>query len=188
LVSKNYVITAAHCMEFGELKDFLDQLTVRANLQIKSTELAFLRLQLSLSDHDLTLLNETDSIVRRVAEVITHWTFLNEPGSPGDIALLRMDEPVTYTPELKPVCLPTNAKETFDRQLGVAAGWGITEDGQISDVLRQVELNIIPNRTCVANLGLLGINIGADMICTFKGPIGTESICSGDSGGPLMIR
>ena len=25
------------------------------------------------------------------------------------------------------------------------------------------------------------------MICTFSGPLGTENICSGDSGGPLMV-
>jgi secreted trypsin-like serine protease len=90
--------------------------------------------------------------------------------------------------QLKPVCLPTDPKETFARQLGVAAGWGITEDGQSSDVLRQVELNIVPNVTCVANLEMLGLSVGPDMICTFKGPVGTESICSGDSGGPLMVR
>ena len=26
------------------------------------------------------------------------------------------------------------------------------------------------------------------MICVFKGPLGTETICNGDSGGPLMVR
>ena len=25
------------------------------------------------------------------------------------------------------------------------------------------------------------------MICVFKGPLGTETICNGDSGGPLMV-
>ena len=25
------------------------------------------------------------------------------------------------------------------------------------------------------------------MICTLSGPLGTENICSGDSGGPLMV-
>ena len=43
-------------------------------------------------------------------------------------------------------------------------------------------MNIIPNVTCVDNLSTLGIDITADMVCTFKGPTGTESICSGDSG------
>ena len=63
-----------------------------------------------------------------------------------------------------------------------------TEDGDISDVLRQVELNIIPNITCVESFSAISIVIRDDVICTFKGPLGTESTCSGDSGGPLMVR
>ena len=63
-----------------------------------------------------------------------------------------------------------------------------TETGGISDVLRQVELNIIPNITCVENFSAISIVIRDDVICTFKGPTGTESTCSGDSGGPLMVR
>ena len=55
-------------------------------------------------------------------------------------------------------------------------------------MLRQVELNIIPNITCVENFSAISIVIRDDVICTFKGPTGTESTCSGDSGGPLMVR
>ena len=55
-------------------------------------------------------------------------------------------------------------------------------------MLRQVELNIIPNITCVESFGAISIVIRDDVICTFKGPQGTESTCSGDSGGPLMVR
>ena len=92
---------------------------------------------------------------------------------------------------VRPICLPptgSGSASTYERQLGVAAGWGITESGEVSDVLRQVELNIVPNVTCVDNLDAVGISITEDMICTFKGPVGTESICAGDSGGPLMVR
>ena len=49
--------------------------------------------------------------------------------------------------------------QTYERQLAVAAGWGITESGDISDLLRQVELNIIPNATCVENLSALNIQV-----------------------------
>ncbi len=119
---------------------------------------------------------------------MVHPRWFNNPSGPGDVAILKLDKPVNYTTKIAPVCLPTNPEETFARMLGVAAGWGITETGDISDVLRQVELNIIPNITCVENLNTLNLYVTDDQICTFKGPIGTESTCSGDSGGPLMIR
>ena len=33
----------------------------------------------------------------------------------------------------------------------------------------------------------MDVEIREDMLCTFSGPQGTENICSGDSGSPLMI-
>ena len=52
----------------------------------------------------------------------------------------------------------------------------------------QVELNVISNTTCVKNMNAINVPITEDMICTFKGPRGSESICAGDSGGPLMVK
>ena len=51
----------------------------------------------------------------------------------------------------------------------------------------KVELNIISNSTCYDNYVAFDIGIKGDMICVFKGPLGTETICNGDSGGPLMV-
>ena len=35
---------------------------------------------------------------------------------------------------------------------------------------------------------MVNIDITDKMICTFKGPTGQETTCTGDSGGPLMVR
>ena len=51
LISNSYVITAAHCMEFGNVSDFLSRLTV------------------SLGDHDITDTSETRNVVRHVDQV-----------------------------------------------------------------------------------------------------------------------
>ena len=52
----------------------------------------------------------------------------------------------------------------------------------------QADQNIISNITCFETFQTIGANILDDMICTLKGPLGTESICSGDSGSPLMVK
>ena len=55
IINEEWILTAAHCMEFGNIKDFLS------------------RMQISISDHDTTLTGETQSITRSAVEVIvTH--------------------------------------------------------------------------------------------------------------------
>lgn len=58
---------------------------------------------------------------------------------------------MSYTTNVSPICLPSDPSDTFARQVGVALGWGVTETGDVSDVLRHVELNIIDNITCYEN-------------------------------------
>ena len=52
LISNLWILTAAHCMEFGNVRDFLSRLTI------------------SLSDHDITDTTDTVNLNRHVKEVI----------------------------------------------------------------------------------------------------------------------
>ena len=40
---------------------------------------------------------------------------------------------------------------------------------------------------CYETFKSMDVQIRQDQICTFSGPQGTENICSGDSGSPLMV-
>ena len=51
----------------------------------------------------------------------------------------------------------------------------------------QVDQNIIANLTCFEFWQQIGLSIQDDKIWTLKGPMGTETACNGDSGGPLMV-
>ena len=62
----------------------------------------------------------------------------NVAGSSGDIALLKLNKSVKYTTAIRPLCLPSISDETFGTQLGTTIGWGITEDGNQSEFLREV--------------------------------------------------
>ena len=167
LIAEDWILTAAHCLEFGNVPDFLD------------------RLSISVGDHDLAIDTETKSFIRHAEKIIVHPLWHNVPGSSGDIALIKLEKPVKTQ---NPICLPPQENiQDYSRQIGTAIGWGITENGQNSDFLREVQLNIIDNITCYETYKSLDVAIRQDFLCTLSGPLGNENICNGDSGSPLMI-
>ena len=50
-MSEKWILTAAHCLEFGNVPDFIDRLTI------------------SIGDHDLSVRTETKSIIRHISKV-----------------------------------------------------------------------------------------------------------------------
>ncbi|XP_070560225.1 clotting factor C-like [Ptychodera flava] len=82
--------------------------------------------------------------VRSVAEIIP--SPHNDPKTyDADIALLKLDTPVTFTKYIRPICLPPNDAAngiTDQDNLAVVIGWGVTSNGRPSDVLRQTYVPI----------------------------------------------
>ena len=84
------------------------------------------------------------------------------------VALQEPDDPAPSTPAT----------------LATAAGWGRTSfSGSISHELRRVEMEVISNAECRR---MLDESIVDATICAGL-PGSSGSICSGDSGGPLMV-
>ena len=169
LISEQWVLTVAHCPDFPNVPDFISELKV------------------SLGDHNLYTSTEADNLLLSVVKII-NYPLYDQAGYNGDVALLKLKSPVIFHRNIRPICLPINDIDTYEKQIGIAAGWGKTETGDLPETLRYVELNIVPNVTCVMNLAMVNIDITDKMICTFKGPTGRETTCTGDSGGPLMVR
>ena len=66
-----------------------------------------------------------------------------------DIALLEMQSPISFQPNIIPICLPSTDSSLVG-QIGTVSGWGrLSEFGQISPVLREVKLPIISNSKCM---------------------------------------
>ena len=66
-------------------------------------------------------------------------------------------------------------------------GWGVTETGELSDVLMEVDVDVITNEDCeISSDGTDNYNgqITENMLCAMD--TGEDS-CQGDSGGPLVI-
>lgn len=84
-----------------------------------------------IASYDITLgafqLNNPspDIVVRTVEKVIKHKDFNDqEEGSKGDIALVKLNTPVTYTRTIRPVCLPASSVSFPSGMKCTVTGWG----------------------------------------------------------------
>jgi len=100
-------------------------------------------------------------------------------GSDNDYALLFLDRDIMITPGIvEPACLSIPSDEASVAV--IAAGWGNTEAGEISQIPKHVKLETMNRNLCQQQVRA---EITGNMICTNGWGSGA---CSGDSGGPLM--
>ncbi|KAM5228055.1 prostasin isoform 2-T2 [Ctenodactylus gundi] len=167
LVSDQWVLSAAHC--------FPSEHPIQAY-------------EVRLGAHQL---DSYSSDVRTVEKTISHPSY-REEGSEGDIALLRLSRPVSFSRYIRPICIPA-ANATFPNGLNcTVTGWGHVAPAvslQSPRPLQQLEVPLISRETCNC---LYHINakpeephtIQQDMLCA--GYVkGGKDACQGDSGGPL---
>ncbi|EDW31852.1 GL10743 [Drosophila persimilis] len=98
-----------------------------------------------------------------------------------DIALLKMQQSVAYTANIRPICilLDTTVQQRIDSlREYTLTGWGLMWGGQRASVLQTVNLTQIDRYTCARH----GYRIDHTHICAgdFR-----RHACVGDSGGPL---
>lgn len=70
-----------------------------------------------------------------------------------------MSEPVEYTNEISPICLPDSYVKTYAKN-GIVTGWGETQGTGSSNVLRQTTINIVDIQECGAH--------SDNMLCAVK--------------------
>ncbi|XP_041673578.1 serine protease 7-like [Drosophila eugracilis] len=176
LISNQYVITAAHC---------LDEESKRSPGNLRSVILG-VHNRSSLIDCQG---GRCEPGVMRVdiEETRMHPDYVNgSDNSVHDIALIRLTKKVSYTPYIRPVCLPSTkgVKGWQSGQLFYAAGWGRTSSGYMSETKQKVELNFVEKARCSRRWLRDGVNLTETQICA-GGKEGKDT-CQGDSGGPLM--
>ena len=71
-------------------------------------------------------------------QILIYPLWHNVPGTSGDFALLRLKNSVPFSKSVSPICLPQHSDESFTNEVGTTVGWGQTEQGDISSVLREV--------------------------------------------------
>lgn len=174
LISERYVLTAAQCLSV---------------LGYDVTEVRLGEWRFS-TDKDCTEVeNEQicadDILDRKIAQKISHPYYSKRSGN-NDIALLRLEQKVKYTDYVRPICLPASDLPPPDAGTPMdIAGWGITENGNKSDVKLKVQVPIVSNEDC-SKVFTNFTHVNPNQACA--GGEGGRDACKGDSGGPLMTK
>ncbi|KAJ8868338.1 hypothetical protein PR048_029854 [Dryococelus australis] len=167
LLNENWAITAAHCVENVPPSDLL----------------------LRLGEHDLSTDDEPYGFQERRVQIVASHPQFDARTFEYDLALLRFYEPVTFQPNIVPICVP-NGDTKFVGRTAWVTGWGrLYEDGPLPSVLQEVSVPIINNSVCenmYRNAGYIE-HIPEIFICAGWNKGGFDS-CEGDSGGPMVIQ
>ncbi|OCT64593.1 hypothetical protein XELAEV_18045692mg [Xenopus laevis] len=139
-------------------------------------------------------LSVPSGILENVAAIYIHPAFKGI-GNSGDIALIKLANPVQFTDLIIPVCIPTPSAVFSNGINCTVTGWGSVR--QLVSLpyprtLQKVAVPIIDRVSCdqmyhIDNPSLAASQniIMSDMICAGYNAGGKDS-CQGDSGGPLV--
>jgi len=98
-----------------------------------------------------------------------------------DFMLMRLKTPSNYST----VTLDDGSTNLTDGTNVTVTGWGVTEDFAPSNVLLEVEVDIVNQEQCDDAYSSFNFPVTDDMVCAARE--GKDS-CQGDSGGPLFIK
>ncbi|RZF38774.1 hypothetical protein LSTR_LSTR008144 [Laodelphax striatellus] len=167
LLSENWAITAAHCVENVPPSDLL----------------------LRLGEHDLSIEEEPYSYKERRVQIVASHPQFDPRTFEYDLALLRFYEPIVFQPNIIPICVPED-DTSFVGSTAYVTGWGrLYENGPLPSVLQEVSVPVINNTVCETMYRAAGYieHIPEIFICAGWRKGGFDS-CEGDSGGPMVIQ
>lgn len=160
VISRYWILSAAHCFKY-------------------SSSPSLWRVYYG----DVNLENMFNS---RVQKIIKHKDFDTRTNN-YDIALLKLDTPLTFNNKVRPVCLPNvDLNLSANRQAWIT-GWGALQStGPTPKIMNQAKVTIYSRATCNAPEVLNG-EVTKAMFCAGSLEGGVDS-CQGDSGGPLVVK
>ncbi|ESO88407.1 hypothetical protein LOTGIDRAFT_193307 [Lottia gigantea] len=162
LISSNYVLTAAHCVDGSSAST----------------------LRVLLGRNDLNNNNEANAQRINIAQVTMHEGYnSNADGFPNDVAVLRLSSTANLVPGFVEVS-ELSPDNTYAGETAVLAGWGklAGSESTTSSKLYRLDIPVISNDACTQAWG--ANYIMETHICVHDD--GRESgACNGDSGGPM---
>ncbi|XP_023152358.2 complement C1r-A subcomponent-like [Amphiprion ocellaris] len=114
----------------------------------------------------------------------------------NDIALMKLDQPITFDSSVMPLCLPAEGATYDTGVMGLVSGFGITINrGRevLTNRLKYVQLPVVDQETCSSSLSSIRRtrsdvpNLTENMFCAGV-PEGSKDSCQGDSGSAFTLR
>uniref|UniRef100_A0A1A9WSE0 Lectizyme n=1 Tax=Glossina brevipalpis TaxID=37001 RepID=A0A1A9WSE0_9MUSC len=160
IISANYILTAAHCVTTeidGEIFDTAPrQLSIRAG----------------------SLRRNAEGIIVQVAE---YTKYPGYHGLLGDIAVVRLVQPLNFTDHIRSINLTESNPPDFVRVL--TAGWGrLFEDGPRPRFLQFTSMSVLSHGVC----SILNPAMNESLLCLLPNRPALNGVCNGDSGGPAV--
>ncbi|XP_014477083.1 PREDICTED: venom serine protease-like [Dinoponera quadriceps] len=158
IISENYVVTAAHCVEEKNLS----------------------KIGVLVGDHDVTTGDDTSAAKLYLMQGCTIHPYYKD--ILNDIAVCQIVGKIQYSARVGPVCLPFQHRcDSFGGSIVKALGWGLLEfGGTKATTLQGVNLNVISLQKCKNYYNVTNYHI-----CTFTPE---KDACQMDSGGPLLWK
>lgn len=176
LINERYVLTAAHCIR-----------NVPERWKLHSVRFSVID---AISAENCTTV-EDEEICRqefKPEQIRVHPEYNKDAiNKLHDIAIIKLDEDVTFSKYVKPICLPFDeqiAEMPIEDEEFTVTGWGQTEREIVSRFQLHVEINGKSNDMCNEVFGKANVTLTENHLCV-GGDAGKDS-CKGDSGGPLL--
>lgn len=113
----------------------------------------------------------------------------------NDIALIKLQAPITFSSSMMPLCLPAEDDTYVSGTMGLVSGFGLTSTGykqRLTNKLKYVQVPVVEQEVCSTSITLSqrtrsGVpSLTNNMFCAGV-PEGGKDSCQGDSGGPYAL-
>uniref|UniRef100_A0A1A9WSD9 Lectizyme n=1 Tax=Glossina brevipalpis TaxID=37001 RepID=A0A1A9WSD9_9MUSC len=160
IITSNYILTAAHCLQF----------------QIGT-------ISIHIAPHQFSIRAGSISSKRGgiTVQVASFTKFPGFRGFSGDIAVIRLAQPLNFTDKIRPIRLSNS--DPPNMTVVETAGWGrLYSNGPQSEILQFISMSALSNDWC----RILDPRINESFLCLLSK--GSNGVCQGDSGGPAVYN